>query len=53
MADEYKKEMHCRCGVGGLKCNCCNSYKGKDKPLLNRLVRRTLKHKDNKETKSS
>lgn len=38
-----KKKMNCRCGVGGMKCHCCNPYVGKDKKKLNRLVRRTLK----------
>jgi len=43
MADTFKKQMNKRCGVGGMKCQCCNPYKGKDKPKLNRAVRRTIK----------
>lgn len=49
MADDFKKEMNSRCGVGGMKCHCCNDYKGKDKKVLNRLARRTIKQKDKKE----
>ena len=50
MADEYKKEMHSRCCVGGLKCRCCNDYKGKDKKMLNRMARRVIKQKDKKDS---
>jgi len=46
MADIVKMAMHTRCGVGGLKCYCCNSYKGKLKSKLSRMVRRVLKQKD-------
>jgi hypothetical protein len=45
MADLIKRGMNKRCGVGGIKCRCCNDYHGKDKPKLMRMVRRTLKLK--------
>lgn len=46
MANEYKRIMHARCGRGGLFCPCCNHFKGKDKSILSKLVRRTLKRID-------
>jgi len=45
MADEFKKEMHGRCGIGGIKCWCCNDYHGKERKVLKRLVRRSMKQK--------
>jgi hypothetical protein len=44
MADKFRREMDVICDVGGAKCDCCNPYKGKTKKILNRLVRRRLKH---------
>ena len=44
--DIYKKMMNKKCGVGGLHCDCCNRFHGKDRKILNRMVRRTLKQKD-------
>lgn len=41
--DDYKTAMTSYTGVGGLKCPCCNHYKGKNKRKLNRLARRKLK----------
>ena len=43
MADEYKKIIEATCGIGGTKCECCNDYFGKDKPILNRIARRKFK----------
>ena len=43
MADEFKKTMHKRVGVGGLKCDCCNKYNGKKRKVLNRQARRVSK----------
>ncbi|GAF71110.1 unnamed protein product [marine sediment metagenome] len=45
MADSIKKNMHKRAGIGGLKCRCCNSYKGKGRKALVRAARRTAKQK--------
>ena len=49
--DIFKKGMEARCGVRGLKCRCCNDFggSGKQKAILRRIVRRTLKLKDNNE----
>jgi len=46
--DVFKRKMYARCGIGGLHCFCCNAYHGKDKPKLNRMARRVMKHEDNK-----
>lgn len=43
--DDYKKEMQCKCSVGGIHCSCCNPYTGKDKKMLNRIARSMLKRK--------
>lgn len=40
--DAYKAIMQRKVGGGGLRCSCCNNYKGKDKAKLNRLARREL-----------
>ena len=49
MADDYKKTMNSRVGVGGMQCRCCNDYRGKDKKGLNRVARHILKQNDTKE----
>jgi len=42
--DKFKSKMTEKCGVGGLKCFCCNPFrKGKEKAKLRRMARRTLK----------
>ena len=41
--DKFRAMQQSMCAVGGLFCSCCNSYTGKDKPVLNRRVRRRLK----------
>lgn len=43
MADEYRKMMNKNCGIGGMKCFCCNIYFGKDKAKLNRWARAQFK----------
>lgn len=43
MADEFRREYDRRCGKGGVKCYCCNDWKGKDKAKLRRMVRRMQK----------
>ncbi|NOR27534.1 MAG: hypothetical protein GQ540_03280 [Lutibacter sp.] len=45
MTDQVKKQMHKRCGVGGIKCSCCNDYNGKERKKLMRMVRRVNKYK--------
>jgi hypothetical protein len=40
--------MSRRVPVGGLKCECCNKYRGKFKKQLARIVRRVLKQSDAK-----
>jgi len=47
MADLFRKHLD-KCGIGGVHCNCCNAYFGKDKPALSRLTRRRLKTKTRK-----
>jgi len=46
MADRFKKIMHKTCGKGGIYCECCNTYNGKEKNKLNRLARTRLKYQD-------
>lgn len=46
--DIFRKEMNRRCGVGGLKCSCCNRYHGKERKLLSRMVRRSQKQNGRK-----
>jgi len=38
--DEFKAEMNRRVGGGGIHCQCCNKYFGKDRKKLRRLARR-------------
>lgn len=47
--DRIKAIMHKRCGKGGVDCECCNGFTGKEKPILNRLARRVAKKQDKKE----
>jgi hypothetical protein len=51
MADEYKKIMHHFVGIGGIFCECCNKFVGKEKGKLNRLARRKFKENFSKELK--
>lgn len=44
--DVFRTKQNKRCGPGGLKCYCCNCYRGKDKAKLNRMVRRNIKQQD-------
>lgn len=44
--DDFRREQNKAVGVGGIHCYCCNDYHGKNKPVLNRLVRRRIKQKD-------
>lgn len=43
--------MSQNCDIGGVHCDCCNPYHGKNKPLLNRKARRMLKEQTNREVK--
>lgn len=43
MADEFTKCQNYLCGIGGVKCPCCNKNRGKGRAKLNRLARRKLK----------
>ena len=55
--DAFKELLNKMCGVGGVRCHCCNptskhKRKGKskrDKPLLDRRARRMLKQELRKE----
>lgn len=38
-------------GPGGVKCHCCNSFFGKSKQQLQRLVRRLVKQDTDKQIK--
>lgn len=42
MADEFRREMD-KVGPGGVKCDCCNQFHGKEKSKLNRIVRSRIK----------
>jgi len=44
--DTYKRKLAHFCGYGGLHCECCNNYHGKNKKKLNRLARARLKDQD-------
>ena len=42
--DKFKAKMTKLCGVGGLKCFCCNPFrKGKEKAKLRRIARHSMK----------
>jgi hypothetical protein len=47
--DKFKEHMNHNVGVGGIHCECCNPYHGKDKKFLNRLARTKLKEETRKE----
>lgn len=49
MADQYTKIRHKMCGPGGMWCDCCNLWKGKDKRYLNKYARVRLKELDYKD----
>lgn len=48
MSDKFRKLLDKRTGPGGVKCNCCNMYYGKERKKLNRIVRTQLKRMDKK-----
>lgn len=41
--DNYRRLLDAVTGPGGVKCHCCNNYKGKQRHQLNRMVRRISK----------
>ncbi len=43
MADKFRRELDVICDVGGVKCDCCNPYKGKERKKLRKLARTHLK----------
>lgn len=47
MADKFRRLLDDKCGKGGVKCYCCNPYKGKHskkkRGKLNRIIRQKLK----------
>ena len=43
MSDEFSKCQDQRCGIGGKKCQCCNVYIGKERRILNKLARISIK----------
>lgn len=44
MSDEFRRTLDIYCGVGGVKCYCCNQFKaGKKRKRLRRMARRRLK----------
>lgn len=49
--DRFREKQNCRCGIGGIRCPCCNGYKGahKYKRKLNQLARKALKEELKKE----
>ena len=47
--DIFKAEMNRRTGVGGIHCDCCNPYFGKEKRILNKMARQRLKRELRKE----
>ena len=49
MSDAFRKLQDKRTGKGGVHCYCCNSYKGKSRKILNRLVRRVLNNSRKKD----
>jgi len=49
--DKFRKLQDKKAGIGGVNCACCNDFRGKDKPKLNRSVRRILKQQDDEEIK--
>ena len=49
MADIVKMKMHKKCDKGGLHCYCCNSWTGKGRKTLSRMIRRMVKAELKKE----
>lgn len=43
MADEFRRRLDEDTGPGGVHCECCNKYFGKERKRLRRLARRQLK----------
>lgn len=41
--DNFKIKQLKEIGHGGFKCPCCNTFKGKNKRILNKIVRSNLK----------
>jgi hypothetical protein len=50
--DKFRAKQQSECGVGGIKCSCCNMYHDKDKHLLNKIARTQLKVEDKREIES-
>jgi hypothetical protein len=48
MADEFRREMDMECDIGGVRCDCCNRYHGKDRRKLNKLARTRVKENTKK-----
>ena len=51
MADSFRRLLDKKSGLGGVHCQCCNDYHGKEKPKLNRRVRSQIKEEAKKEAK--
>lgn len=51
MADEFRRELD-KFGPGGVKCQCCNPFFGKERKKLRRLARARLKMKHNQRIKN-
>jgi len=49
MKDIFKAMQERTCAVGGIKCPCCNMWKGHERAKLNRIARHKLKQRDAKE----
>ena len=41
--DRFKSAMVHQCGVGGIKCACCNNTIGKNKRILRKTAKAVLK----------
>jgi len=50
MADEFRRLLDVKTGVGGVHCDCCNDFKGKQRQQLKRIIRAILKRQLKKET---
>ena len=42
MADMFKRKMDEHVGKGGVRCKCCNKYKGKNKKGFHKLIRKRV-----------
>jgi hypothetical protein len=49
VADAFKKIMNKTCGIGGLHCDCCNDFKGKERNKLNQIARSIFRKQTEKE----